>query len=105
MPLPEFILERRDDVTRLCHRHLVRQLDLFGSATRSDFRPDGSDLDFLVELASDLPAGGYADAYFGLKFDLEALFGRPVDLLTMNQIVNPYLRARVEDERVMVFVA
>lgn len=31
-----------------CRRNGIRRLELFGSATRSDFRPD-SDVDLLVE--------------------------------------------------------
>jgi predicted nucleotidyltransferase len=40
-----------------------------------------------------------------LKRDLEALFERPVDLLSSQQIVNPYLSERVDAERLMVYGA
>lgn len=105
MALPALILDRREDVAALCRRHHALRLELFGSATRSDFAPDHSDLDFLVDLPADLPPGGYADAFFGLKRDLEALFQRPVDLLSSQQIVNPYLRRRVDAERLTVYGA
>lgn len=101
MTLPDFIQTRREDVAALCRRHHALRLELFGSATCSNFAPDRSDLDFLV----DLPPGGYADAFFGLKRDLEALFQRPVDLLSSQQIVNPYLRRRVDAERLTVYGA
>ncbi len=105
MALPTFILDRREAVAALCRRHHARRLELFGSATRADFAPERSDLDFLVDLPSDLPPGGYANAFFGLKRDLEALFERPVDLLSSQQIANPYLRQRVDAERLMVYGA
>jgi predicted nucleotidyltransferase len=56
----------------------VRRLELFGSAARGVGEP--RDLDFLVGFEP-LPPGQRAPAYFGLPRELEALFGRPVDLV------------------------
>lgn len=103
MPVPDFIRQHSTSIAALCHRHHARRLELFGSATRADFDPQRSDLDFLVDLADDLPPGGYAEAFFALKHGLEALFARPVDLLSDSQIVNPHLRRRVDGERVLVY--
>ena len=61
-------------------RYGVRRLELFGSATTVGFDASRSDLDFLVEFLP-LEPGQYANAYFGLKEDLEALFDRDVDLV------------------------
>lgn len=105
MAVPDFINANRDHIAALCRRHHVRRLELFGSATRPDFDPACSDLDFLVDLAPDLPPGAYANAYFGLKQELGTLFSRSVDLLSDEQIVNPYLRQRVDAERVTVYGA
>jgi predicted nucleotidyltransferase len=41
----------------------------------------------------------YAEAYFGLREALQALSGRPIDLLTEAALENPHLRRRVESER------
>jgi len=38
----------RDQIADFCRRHHIRQLSLFGSVLRQDFRPD-SDIDVLVE--------------------------------------------------------
>lgn len=89
----------------LCRRFGVRRLDLFGSAATGRFDPERSDLDFLVSFDDLLPPGAYADAWFGLRSALEALFGRPVDLLTEAALENPYLRRRVEAERRPLFLA
>jgi hypothetical protein len=60
------------DLHELLHlpdqRHHVGRLELFGSATSSDFDPTESDLDFLVEFAP-LSPSQKADAYFGLLHD------------------------------------
>lgn len=103
MELPRFILDRQGDIAALCQRHHARRLDLFGSAARGDFEPGRSDLDFLVDLPEDQPPGGYASTFFALKEGLEMLFGCPVDLLTDTSLVNPYLRRRVNAERVVVY--
>ncbi len=74
----------------------VKSLALFGSAVREDLRPD-SDVDILVEF--DGPAT--FDRYIELKFRLEALLGRPVDLVTPRAL-KPRLRPYVEREAIRV---
>jgi uncharacterized protein len=97
--------DHRADLQVLCARYNVRRLALFGSAARGDdFRPESSDLDFLVEFASP-EAGRYADRYFGLLADLERLFDRPVDLLDVAAIRNPYLERAVTVSQELLYAA
>lgn len=100
--LTNLIDQHRDEVAALCRRAGARRLDAFGSAVRTDFNPRVSDLDFLVEF-DDVPPAAYAKAFFTLKEELEALFGRPVDLITASSLANPYFRARVSAERQTVY--
>ena len=95
---------RLSEVEAACRRRAVRRLELFGSAARDDFNEATSDLDFLVEFdaATELPA---LDRYFGLKEDLEALFGRPVDLVMPRAVRNPYVRAEMERDRQLLYAA
>lgn len=81
---------RRKELGALCQTYSVRRLEIFGSATTErGFDPDRSDLDFLVEFnASDLL--GPADQYFGLLADLQRLFQREVQLVTVRGLRNPY---------------
>ena len=96
--------QKRKEVADLCRRSGARRLDAFGSVTRADFDPLHSDLDFLVEF-DNAPPAAYAQAYFALKEGLEALFGRPVDLLTPSSLANPYFRRRVTAERQTVYAS
>lgn len=96
--------DHRADLDELCRRYHVRRLFLFGSAARDDVDPGRSDVDLLVEFEP-LPAGGYADAYFGLRESLEALFGRDVDLVTLAAVRNPYMRADIERTRTLLYAA
>lgn len=91
-------------LAEICRKYGVVRLDLFGSSARGEFEPASSDVDLLVELPA-LPPGDYADAYFGLLSELEAMFARRVDLLTYAAPANPHLRRRVEAERRSLFKA
>jgi len=101
-PMANVIEQHRNEVVALCRRASVRRLDAFGSATRVDFDPARSDIDFLVEF-EDLPPAQYAEAYFALKESLESLFGRSVDLVTPSGLENPYFRERVFSERRLIY--
>lgn len=87
---------------RLCRMHGVRRLDLFGSAAHVGAQSPPKDIDLLVALAPMSPAD-YARTYFSLKGGLEALLGRPVDLLTDDGVQNPYRRARIDSQRVLLY--
>ena len=95
---------RRGQLAHLCRTYHVRRLEVFGSATRTDFDPATSDLDFLVEFEPIAPTA-YAQAYFSLKEGLEALFNRPVDLVTVTTLNNPYFRASVTASSESVYAA
>jgi predicted nucleotidyltransferase len=89
----------------LCTRYGVRRLELFGSAATGGFDSSRrSDLDFLVEFLP-LEPGQYANAYFGLKEELEALFARDVDLVMDSAIVNPYFREELDRTRTALYAA
>lgn len=88
----------------LCRRYGVQRLELFGSAATGRDDPVRSDLDFLVEFEP-LPDGSYADAYFGLLEGLEALFGRPVDLVVASAIRNRYFRESVDQTKTLLYAA
>jgi hypothetical protein len=69
----------------------VKHLWLFGSSARGE--PDPRDVDVLVEFLQppDLLA------YMGLKFRLEELLGKPVDLVSKSACPERFLR-RIEAE-------
>jgi predicted nucleotidyltransferase len=93
-----------DEVRELCRKHRVKNLWLFGSATRDDFDPIKSDLDFLVEFEPH-ERKGLSDVYFGLHGSLERLFGCKVDLVERDAIRNPYFKQSAESEQTSIYVA
>jgi predicted nucleotidyltransferase len=98
------IAQRRSEVVDICRRFSVRRLELFGSAAGDRFDPQHSDVDFLVEFEP-LGEGQHADAYFGLRESLEALFGRPVDVVMTRAIRNPYFLEAIEPTRTLLYAA
>jgi uncharacterized protein len=93
------------ELQALCRRFHVRRLDVFGSAARGDFDRARSDVDFLVEFDRDHPQAVSLKAFFAFKGALEALLGRPVDLVESGALRNPYLRASIERSAERVFAA
>jgi predicted nucleotidyltransferase len=94
------MMPTRDDVLLLLARNRdrirslgVRSLALFGSAARNESTA-ASDLDFLVEFDHKT-----FDNYMDLKFFLEELLGRPVDLV-LRDAVKPRLREPILSEAV-----
>jgi predicted nucleotidyltransferase len=72
------IRDKKDEIVTACRRFNVARLDVFGSAARgSDFDPNRSDADFLV----DFTLGAEIDTYLDLKDDFERILGRRVDLV------------------------
>ena len=76
---------QRSELESLCRKHRVRRLEVFGSAADGTFDPNRSDIDFLVEFFPFKPGTAF-DTYFGLLEELEALFGRKVDLVSRRGI-------------------
>jgi len=96
--------QRQSEIVALCRQFGVRRLELFGSAVRPDFDPETSDVDLLVEIEPP-PGMGYADAYFGLKEELERLLARPVDLVSLASLRNPYFIREIEASRRLLYAA
>jgi predicted nucleotidyltransferase len=71
----------------------VLRLGIFGSYARGE-QQKASDMDFLVEFES-----ATFDNYFDLKFFLERLFDRPVDLV-ISDTIKPRIRSSILDETV-----
>lgn len=74
----------------------VASLALFGSAARGEMGPD-SDVDVLVTFGGPATFDGYMD----LKFLLEDMLGRPVDLLTKGAL-KPLLEEQIAGDLVDV---
>ena len=91
----------QDRIVYLCNKLRVKELEIFGSATRTDFTQD-SDVDVLVTFQG---KNQLFDRYFELKEGLEQIFGRRVDVIMPEAIKNPIFREQVEKERTVIYAA
>jgi predicted nucleotidyltransferase len=91
-----------DALVDFSRRHKLRELSIFGSALREDFRPD-SDVDILIELDAGEPMT--IERYLAMRDELERLFGRPVDLVEKPLIRNPYRRREILRTREVLYAA
>jgi predicted nucleotidyltransferase len=87
-------------IVAFCKRHHIRQLALFGSVLREDFRPD-SDIDVLVEFEPGHTPGLIRLA--GMESELsELLGGHKIDMNTP-MCLSPYFRDEVLAEAKVLY--
>jgi predicted nucleotidyltransferase len=90
-----------NQIVLLCEINKVRTLFAFGSVTTEKFRPD-SDIDFIVDIDDNDPIS-YAEKYFNLKFQLEEILKRQIDLLEQKAIRNKFLISEIERTKVQIY--
>lgn len=100
----DLVRNKQQSLEAFCRKHRVKRLEVFGSAVAGGFDASSSDLDFLVEFLP-LEEGQYADAYFGLLFDLQDLFGRSIDLVMPEAIQNRYFLQSINQHRETLYAA
>jgi uncharacterized protein len=83
---------KRQEILRICERHGVTRVQVFGSIVRGEAGMD-SDLDLLVE------RGGQRTPWWpgGIVAELEELLGRRVDIVTEDAL-HPLIRDAVRKE-------
>ena len=90
-----------ENIKKLCETFHVKSLFAFGSVTRDELKLN-SDIDLLVDIYDNDPLN-YSDDYFGLKFQLEQLLKRDIDLLELRAIKNLYLKQNIDNSKVLVY--
>ena len=88
-------------ITKLCEQYGVKSLYSFGSVNSEKFSSE-SDIDLVVDLNSTDPLE-YTENYFDLKFALEKLLQRQIDLLESKSIRNPFLKKKIDNSKVLVY--
>jgi len=101
----ELIDVHRHQIIALCREFGVTRLELFGSAATSDFDPERSDIDFLVDYPPDYDFGPWAARHFELKERLETLLGLPVDLVMTSAMRKPRFIESVNQTRRLLYAA
>lgn len=87
---------KKPEIIALCRQYGVIRLDLFGSATGSNWDPEKSDFDFVIEFEDYGP--GIASRFLDFGDAIEDLLGRKVDLVSERRM-RPRFRASVDRSR------
>lgn len=87
MTAEELLKTKRQEILRVAAQYGARNVRVFGSVARGE-ADDRSDIDLLVDME---PGRSLLDLG-GLQYELERLFGRPVDVVTERG-----LKARIRD--------
>jgi len=75
----------------LAEHYGVTRIGVFGSVARGE-ATSASDIDIVVHMLPDLLQR------VRLKADLESILGKPVDVIRYRPGMNPYLKARIDQE-------
>lgn len=89
-------------IARLCSRRKVKELSLFGSVLREDFRPD-SDIDILIRFTPD--AQHSLLDWMDLVDELKTVFGRPVDPVTDRGLRRYQQRKEILESRQVLYAS
>jgi predicted nucleotidyltransferase len=94
--------QHREEIDHVCRKYGIARLEIFGSALRDDFAKD-SDIDCLI--AFNEKSEKLFAQYFDLKYELENLFDRSVDLVVEKALRNPYFKAELNETKQLVYAA
>jgi predicted nucleotidyltransferase len=91
----------RNQIAAFCRRHQICRMAVFGSAVSGGFGPH-SDIDVLVEFEPEAEIGFVA--LNRMRRELEALLGRPVDLMPREGL-KPVIREAVLSRAQEIYAA
>jgi hypothetical protein len=89
-------------VDEFCRQWKVSELAFFGSVLREDFRDD-SDIDILISFDPD--AAWSLFDLVTMQDQLEHIFGREVDLVEKDGLINPFRRRSILEEMEIIYAA
>ena len=90
-----------DKIIALCKKYKVSKLFVFGSILTNRFNKE-NDVDFIVNFDK-AQVTDYFSNFFDLKYALESLFEREVDLLEEQAIHNPYLKENIDTTKMLIY--
>jgi predicted nucleotidyltransferase len=89
------------EISHLCEKQKVKNLYVFGSYLSANFSAK-SDIDLIVDFNKN-EIEDYFDNYYNLKFSLEKILNRSIDLLEQQAIKNPYFIESINQQKQLVY--
>ncbi len=107
----DIVKNNLDKIQAACKSHHVKELYLFGSASRETDFNQQSDIDFLYSIDIENFTGwdtdkyDYIDNIIDLEKALTNLLKRKIDLIPDMIISNKYLKKSIEESKQMLYAA
>jgi uncharacterized protein len=97
------IAEHLEAIRALFREFGVARLEVFGSVCTSDFDPERSDVDFIVDYPPDYDFWPWLSKHLSLEEGLSDLLGRKVDLVMIDAAQNKWFPREAAKTRTVVF--
>lgn len=108
--MEQIIINNLDKIAEICRKYHVKTMYVFGSATGQgiDGNPfnETSDIDLLVDYEDIIYDANSAVSGFELLQmidELQALFGRKVDLVSLRALHNPVLIRNINNQKQLIY--
>ncbi|HEA28576.1 MAG TPA: nucleotidyltransferase domain-containing protein [Leeuwenhoekiella sp.] len=98
----ELIEHNKTAIIAICDQFKVERMYAFGSVVGVNFN-DKSDIDILLIFREDLCVRNYTSYFFEIKYRLENLLTRSIDLITQRSLTNPYLIQSINDTKQLIY--
>ena len=102
--MQKIILNRINDIKKICKELKIKKFYVFGSATSDNFN-NKSDIDILISFKDNLSVEQYTKNYFELHYKLRELFNREIDIVTEKSLSNPYFIQSVNETKKLIYEA
>jgi|LakMenEpi03Aug12_release.lakeMendotaPanAssembly.Ray.scaffolds.fasta_scaffold981257_2 predicted nucleotidyltransferase len=100
--LAPIITNNITQIKAICKEHKVKELYVFGSASRNEMKED-SDVDFLYTMQDVVPEMDYVDNFFDMLWALEALLGKKVDMVPGKNLKNRIFIEEVNNTKQIIY--
>lgn len=96
------IEHNKNAIIVICEQFEVARMYAFGSVVDIHFN-DKSDIDILLVFKENLSIKEYTSYFFEVKYQLENLLNRSIDLVTQRSLTNPYLIQNIDDNKQLIY--
>ncbi len=98
----KILTDNLNKIEKYCDEYNVKQLYAFGSVCTKNFN-EKSDIDLLINFQKNISVEKYTDNYFILHELFEKVLKRPIDLLTINMLENPFFIKVMEKTKTLIY--
>ena len=100
--LAPIITNNLSQIKDICRKHSVKELYIFGSATRKDYQ-FYSDIDLLVDFKNEEDNNEFNQNFFWFKEEIIYALKKPIDLLFYKKALESKIKAGVEKDKVLIY--